>query len=398
TKSNEWTGKRTFGGKCLHDVRSYQLNLYEEVVDIVGRTLREFDDDNIIPVYGFGDQLTGDSSVFSFMPFLPMGRPAIPGYALEGVRQRYREIAPHVSMSGPTSFAPVILQAVNTVIANGYSYHILVIVADGQVTRSVDVPVGEFSKQELDTMNAICYASNFPLSIVLVGVGDGPWDMMQQFDDALPQRRFDNFQFVEFDKVTRDVTRRETQFALHALMEIPEQYQAVRRLNLLQPPPRPFPPPFTPMILPPPEFQPFPQGGFNYAPTSSAHVSSAAPIYYPGGAPYQPPASLAQVVVPCPRCTFANRASSSTCALCGEALPANPSAPPPTGRAAEDDPATLSRRLRAMEEELICTICMAAKKNVVFQCGHETCEDCSKNVVNCPSCRLPIRTRTRRYG
>ncbi|KAF0747346.1 hypothetical protein AaE_007759, partial [Aphanomyces astaci] len=203
TKSNEWTGKRTFRGQCLHDVSSMRPNLYEEVMDIVGRTLCDFDDDNIIPVFGFGDQVTGDHSVFSFMPLQNSGQPTIPGYALQGVRPRYREIAPHVCMAGPTSFAPIILQAVNTVIANRYAYHILVIIADGQVTRSVDVPDGQFGKQELDTMNAICYASNFPLSIVLVGVGDGPWDTMAQFDDALPQRRFDNFQFVEFNQVTR---------------------------------------------------------------------------------------------------------------------------------------------------------------------------------------------------
>ena len=50
------------------------------------------------------------------------------------------------------------------------------------------------------TLSALVDASQYPLSIVMVGVGDGPWGLMEDCDDLLPARKFDNFQVAIFSK------------------------------------------------------------------------------------------------------------------------------------------------------------------------------------------------------
>ncbi|KAL0408553.1 UNVERIFIED_CONTAM: E3 ubiquitin-protein ligase RGLG1 [Sesamum radiatum] len=229
TKSNEWTGAKSFNRKSLHHIGSGP-NPYEQAISIIGKTLSAFDEDNLIPCFGFGDASTHDQDVFSFYP---------DGRFCEGfeeVLRRYRELVPQLRLSGPTSFAPVIEMAMSIVEESGGQYHVLLIIADGQVTRSIDTPNGQLSPQEKKTVDAIVKASDYPLSIVVVGVGDGPWDMMQEFDDNIPARAFDNFQFVNFTDIMSknvDHSRKEAEFALSALMEIPSQYQATLELNIL---------------------------------------------------------------------------------------------------------------------------------------------------------------------
>ncbi|RHN47181.1 putative copine [Medicago truncatula] len=64
-----------------------------------------------------------------------------------------------------------------------------------QVIRRNDAQHGSLSSQKLHTVDAIVEARKFPLSIILVGVGDGPWDMVKEFQDNIKMqtRTFHNF-------------------------------------------------------------------------------------------------------------------------------------------------------------------------------------------------------------
>eukprot|EP01105_Mastigella_eilhardi_P028062 TRINITY_DN900_c0_g1_i7.p2 TRINITY_DN900_c0_g1~~TRINITY_DN900_c0_g1_i7.p2 ORF type:complete len:371 (-),score=73.47 TRINITY_DN900_c0_g1_i7:1426-2373(-) len=216
TKSNEETGRNSFGGRSLHSLIPGQQNPYQRIIDIISRTLSAFDADNLIPVFGFGDASTQGQSCF---PFKPDGTPCRGVYE---VLQRYEQITPCIQLWGPTSFAPVIRKTIE-IVQQTRQYHILVIIADGLVNDNGA------------TREAIVQATNYPISIVMVGVGDGPFDAMREFDDGLPNRRFDNFQFVDWTQLmiqTRGVNL-DVQFAVRALQEIPEQIKAMRRLGLM---------------------------------------------------------------------------------------------------------------------------------------------------------------------
>lgn len=367
TKSNEWSGKRTFGGRSLHEIDDpSSRNPYEDVIETIGRTLRDFDEDNVIPVYGFGDELTCDRAVFTFAE-----EEGKPGFPLEGIRSRYREVVRNVVMAGPTSFAPIINEAVNIVNRTG-DYHILVIIADGQVTRSVDIPPHAVSKNEKETIDAITYASNFPLSIIMVGVGDGPWESMIYFDNYLVHRKFDNFQFVEYHKITSqfsDPETKEAQFALQALMEIPDQYRTIKAMNYLdQGPYR------VRNDLPRVDVYPAPQ------PIENVHQNYSV---------YQPQAQAC------------SQATSSTTQY-GQAT--SPSAPLFSSADVSTRPTLQHRSSKAeddlakLQDSLMCSICEERSKNMVFQCGHQTCQKCGEILSQCPVCRQEIQMRIKMFG
>ncbi|KAK9926769.1 hypothetical protein M0R45_023982 [Rubus argutus] len=343
TKSNEWTGARSFHRKSLHHIGEEQ-NPYEQAISIIGKTLSSFDEDNMIPCYGFGDASTHDQEVFSFYPD---ENTYCNGF--EEVLRRYRELVPQLRLAGPTSFAPIIEMAITIVEQSGGQYHVLVIIADGQVTRSVDTDRGQLSPQEKKTVEAIVKASEYPLSIIVVGVGDGPWDMMKEFDDNIPARAFDNFQFVNFTEImskNMDRSRKEAEFALAALMEIPSQYKATLELDILgvtrgKAVDR--------IPLPPPHY-------------GSASLSTSKPSRASSFRPSAPSRQQDQNV--------SNRTA--------------PTAPAASASASASD-------------NHVCPICLTDPKNMAFGCGHQTCCDCGQDLQLCPICRSTIETRIKLY-
>ncbi|KAL4239576.1 hypothetical protein ACF0H5_000387 [Mactra antiquata] len=213
TMSNRSQGQKTFEGRNLHAISDNFINPYQKVICILGETLEPLDDDGIIPVYGFGDFKTRDKDTFELKQ----------GTKCEGfsdVLDVYNEVTPTIKLGGPTNFAPLIYKAIE-IVKETNEYHILVIVADGQVST------------EKPTKEALIEASNYSLSIIVVGVGDGPWGSMKTFDDGLTERKFDNFQFVNFYEVMKDADNPEAAFALNALMEIPEQYSYLKQAGLI---------------------------------------------------------------------------------------------------------------------------------------------------------------------
>ena len=243
TKSNEILGKNSFGGRSLHDVSlPTKPNPYQQVISIIGRTLAPFDSDGFIPCFGFGDQHTTDKAVFAMFDEKanPKG-----DCGFDAVLASYEAHIPKVALSGPMSFGASIRKTMALVKATKpMEFTICLILCDGEPNNKED------------TVKAIIEASSMPIAIVCVGLGDGPWKAMYEFDDGTMARKFDNFNFVCFNDVVAKAKEAGLSIAAAlskaCLEEIPK---AVRRVRAKRPSllpssptsPTPPPPPLTPV-------------------------------------------------------------------------------------------------------------------------------------------------------
>ena len=82
-----FTGKHSFDGESLHSLSPRRMNPYEHAMTIIANTLSEFDEDNKIPCFGFGDgmldvscgELMDDTFILIFDKNTLFGKFANPG-------------------------------------------------------------------------------------------------------------------------------------------------------------------------------------------------------------------------------------------------------------------------------------------------------------------------------
>jgi len=207
---------------------------YAQAIQAVGSILADYDQDKRFPLYGYGGSYHGSTS--HCFPLNDNKKdPEVSG--IDGVISTYRNALSRFSLSGPTYFAPVIREACHNIREDlakpgAPKYYVLLIITDGAIDDMSD------------TKDAIVdAANNLPLSIVIVGVGDGNFGCMEELDGddvRLCDRKGvgaerDIVQFVPF----RDFASNPERLAQETLAEIPEQLLSYMRQKNISPlPPR----------------------------------------------------------------------------------------------------------------------------------------------------------------
>ena len=240
TKSNEWTGKQVFDGQCLHNYK-HRETMYEKTFKVLSKLLKT-DVDGNVHVYEYGSILSNKFK--EHVHYLGNCRSVddiVNVYhnsllLIENPKTHKVEVE---GLAGPSTMEHIVAEAIRVYEITKH-YHIVMVITDGE-------PSSAFKIKDL---KALTRAGRYPLSFVVVGVGDGSFDYYNALDDqkidgmSLDEDQIneyvkccknktidltiDNLQFVDLEndimKGAEMTEEKEDKFFVRALMEVPDQY------------------------------------------------------------------------------------------------------------------------------------------------------------------------------
>eukprot|EP01084_Bolivina_argentea_P026186 48639_1 len=222
--------------KSLHYMGPPQFESeYMKVIKSVGSVLAPYDAEGHIHAYGFGANLNpiGNKQISHCFNLTLTDENEVKG--INGVLETYKKSLAKIQLYGPTYFNEIISIAAKSAaeMVNNekeQNYIILLIIADGVVN--------DMQK----TIDRIVEATELPLSVVIVGVGDADFSAMIRLDandeplkssKGVVMKR-DIVQFVEFNKFKNKGL---SDLAKEVLEEIPDQvieYMKIKNLSPLR--------------------------------------------------------------------------------------------------------------------------------------------------------------------
>lgn len=146
-------------------------NQYSIAIKAVGEIVQDYDSDKLFPALGFGGRIPPNWDVsHEFYLNGSVDNPYCQG--VQGILEAYGRSLNSVGLYGPTNFAPVINHVARFAHAHqdGKNYFVLLIITDGIIS---DLQA---------TKQALVNASNLPMSVVIVGVGNEDFATMEELD------------------------------------------------------------------------------------------------------------------------------------------------------------------------------------------------------------------------
>ena len=202
-------------------------NPYERAILSCATIMANYDYDKLFPVYGFGAIIKGQKSASMCFNINFKNDPNIK--YVENILKEYHNCMDKIYFSGPTYFAPIINKVVEEIKKQNdiFEYHVLMILTDGII------------EDMEETIEALVEGSFYPLSVIIIGIGEYDFKKMEQLDgDEIPliskkgvKRQRDLVQFVPFNKFEGD----ENKLSQEVLDEIPRQVIEFYTLNFIYP-------------------------------------------------------------------------------------------------------------------------------------------------------------------